>query len=41
MASFVYRRAGDEPKAEALKKEGDQVFAEEKRLREAFRISYQ
>jgi len=39
IASFAYRQAGDAAKANALKIEGDKVFAEEKRLREAFRES--
>lgn len=39
IASFVYRQAGDAEKANARKMEGDQIFAEEKRLREAFRES--
>lgn len=39
MASFTHRRSGDAAKADALKMQGDQVFAEEKRLRDAFRES--
>ena len=38
-ASFVYQQAGDTEKADDLKTEGDRIFAEETRLREAFRES--
>lgn len=38
IASFVYRQAEDAAKADTLKMEGDRVFAEEKQLREAFRV---
>jgi len=39
IASFTYRQSGNIVGADSLKKEGDLVFAEETRLREAFRVS--